>query len=282
MPYNHASEIGDVWKHLPLCEILKIEKPLTYHESNSAYSGYTLSISPRVEYGVLKLLGLNNDVFMNSEYYHVLKRNGIDNLRYTGSPGLAMEVLSNRAQYYFHDIEREALEDVEAFAQEKGLSDFVKTICGDSICAFTDNNYVFGKDDFLFLDPYTPFDVNDINLSFFDIFTKGIARRSKTLLWYGYESLSGQKHIFECLEHLSKEHKVEIWSFDIWLKSMNTHGCEINPGVPGCGLACVHLSKGSINIMKKYLSLIESCYMDATYCGHDATLLAKINTFTHL
>ena len=26
MPYTHAGEIGDVWKHLPLCEILKIEK----------------------------------------------------------------------------------------------------------------------------------------------------------------------------------------------------------------------------------------------------------------
>ena len=119
MPYNHAGEIGDVWKHLPLCEILKIEKPIKYHESNSAYSGYTITANPKTEYGVLKPLGLNNDEFMNSEYYKVLKKNGIDNLRYTGSPGLAMEILSDGARYFFHDIEREALDDVEAFAKRK-------------------------------------------------------------------------------------------------------------------------------------------------------------------
>ncbi|OQB53993.1 MAG: hypothetical protein BWX97_00288 [Firmicutes bacterium ADurb.Bin146] len=37
MPYNHAGEIGDVWKHLPPCDILTIESPIRYHESNSAY-----------------------------------------------------------------------------------------------------------------------------------------------------------------------------------------------------------------------------------------------------
>jgi len=43
MSYTHSGEIGDVWKHLPLCEILKIEVPLTYHETNSAYASYTIS-----------------------------------------------------------------------------------------------------------------------------------------------------------------------------------------------------------------------------------------------
>lgn len=38
MPYSHYGEIGDVWKHLPLCFFLTEEKPTVYVESNSAFS----------------------------------------------------------------------------------------------------------------------------------------------------------------------------------------------------------------------------------------------------
>jgi 23S rRNA (adenine2030-N6)-methyltransferase len=279
MPYNHACEIGDVWKHLPLCEILRNEKPLKYHESNSAYSGYTISVNPKIEYGVLKPVGLNSNVFINSEYYEVLKKNGIDNLHYTGSPGLAMEILSDKARYYFHDIEREALDDVEAFALHKGLHEYVKTFCGDSIRAFIDKDYLVDENDFIFLDPYTPFDLNEIGFNFFEIFIKAITSRSKTLLWYGYESLNGQQRILEWFRFLARENKVKIWSFDVWIKSMGAHGCEINPGVPGCGLACANLSKESITAIKRYLKFIEDCYSNATYCGFDATLLTEVNTY---
>jgi hypothetical protein len=40
MPYNHAGEIGDIWKHLPICDILAIEKPRRYVETNSATRTY--------------------------------------------------------------------------------------------------------------------------------------------------------------------------------------------------------------------------------------------------
>ena len=61
---------------------------------------------------------------------------------------------------------------------------------------------------------------------------------------------------------------------------MDAHGCEINPGVPGCGLACAYLSSESIDILKKYLKLIEGCYVDATYNGNNAVLLTEINKFS--
>jgi len=276
MPYKHAGEIGDVWKHLPLCEILKIESPLRYHESNSAYSGYTISANPKTEYGVLKAIGLNDNEFMNSIYYAALKKNGIDNNRYTGSPGLAMEILSDKARYFFHDLEQEALNDVEAFALQRGLHEYVETFCGDSIRAFMDKDYLIDENDFVFFDPYTPFDKNDIGFNFFDIFDKAISAKSKTLVWYGYESLSGQRQILERLSESASKNNVEIWSFDVWLKNMDAHGCDINPGVPGCGLACAHLSDEAIAILKKQIKFMEDCYADATYCESEAVLLTKI------
>ena len=280
MPYNHAGEIGDVWKHLPLCDILRIEKPAKYRESNSAYSGYALSKKPQTEYGILKMLRLNHNEFMNSEYYSTLKKNGIDDFHYTGSPGLAMEILSDKARYFYHDLEQEALNDVESFALRKGLHEYVKTTCGDSVAAFMDKDYLIDENDFIFLDPYTPFDISEIpDFDFFDIFKKAITAKSKTMLWYGYESLTGQQKILEQLRIIACEKRVDIYSFDVWIKSMDAYGCEINPGVPGCGLACVYLSTESISILKKYLKLIDRCYANAIYCGNEAVLLTEINKY---
>jgi len=280
MPYNHAGEIGDVWKHLPLCDILKIEKPVMYHESNSAYSGYDISHKPQTEYGVFRMLGLDNHVFKNSEYYMTLKRNGIDNYRYTGSPGLAMEILSDKATYFFHDLEKEALNDVEAFAGRKGLGKYVKTFCGDSVSAFMDENCIIGEDDFIFLDPYSPFDIGLNGLNFFDVFNKAVAAKSKVLLWYGYENLTGRRLISERLKRVAYENKADVFSFDVWIKSMDADGCKINPGVPGCGLACAYMSNESVAMLEKYLFLIKNCYAGAAYCGNEAALLTGINKYS--
>jgi len=279
MPYRHAGEVGDVWKHLPLCEILKIEKPLKYHESNAAYAGYAISENPKTGYGVFRALRWNSDVFHSSEYCSILKKNGIDGFHYTGSPGLAMETLLDKARYFFHDIEQEALDDIEAFAGRKGLRGYTKTYCGDSIRAFLDEKYLVDENDFLFLDPYSPLDKNGMGASFFDIFDKSIAAKSKTLMWYGYESLNGKDLIMRQLKRLANRNNVKISSFDAWQKSMDAHGCEINPGVPGCGLACAHLSSESIAALRLCLGFVADCYAHAAYCGNEAALFTGMNEF---
>ena len=114
--------------------------------------------------------------------YKVLKKNSVDNLRYTGSPGLAMEILSDSTQYFFHDIEREALDDVEAYARQKGLQKRISTYHCDSIRSFMANDYLVDENDFIFIDPYNPFDTNETGCNFFNVFQKAITAWSKTLL----------------------------------------------------------------------------------------------------
>ena len=57
MSYTHYGEIGDIWKHLPLCEFLANEKPRYYIESNSAYPVYELTPSWERDYGIYTILG---------------------------------------------------------------------------------------------------------------------------------------------------------------------------------------------------------------------------------
>jgi 23S rRNA (adenine2030-N6)-methyltransferase len=48
----HYGNIGDIWKHLPLAEILAIEAPSAYWESHAGSSHYALTHSPEREYGI--------------------------------------------------------------------------------------------------------------------------------------------------------------------------------------------------------------------------------------
>jgi hypothetical protein len=50
----HYAEIGDVWKHLPLAEVLQIEAPRRYLESHAGSSSYPLTPSLERNYGALR------------------------------------------------------------------------------------------------------------------------------------------------------------------------------------------------------------------------------------
>ena len=52
----HYARIGDVWKHLPLAEVLAIERPCRYWESHAGSSSYPLTRSPERDYGVFLFL----------------------------------------------------------------------------------------------------------------------------------------------------------------------------------------------------------------------------------
>src|SRR5436309_1658093 len=43
---NHFAELGDVWKHLPLAEILRITPPRDYWETHAGSASYALTESP--------------------------------------------------------------------------------------------------------------------------------------------------------------------------------------------------------------------------------------------
>ncbi|EEY82508.1 hypothetical protein HMPREF0103_2727 [Bacteroides sp. 2_1_33B] len=51
--YTHFGKQPDVLKHLVLCEVLQIEKPQIYVETNSACAIYTMTHTPEQEYGII-------------------------------------------------------------------------------------------------------------------------------------------------------------------------------------------------------------------------------------
>ena len=55
---THFAELGDVWKHLPLAEVLRVNPPLHYWETHAGSAYYALTASPSRLHGVLRFLAL--------------------------------------------------------------------------------------------------------------------------------------------------------------------------------------------------------------------------------
>src|SRR6185369_7776308 len=94
MANHHFGEIGDVWKHLPLGEILAIEKPLAYWETHSGSATYAMDDAWTRDLGVGRFLrgAPNDDVLSKTGYYKLASMLAKDG-RYPGSPMLAMKLL---------------------------------------------------------------------------------------------------------------------------------------------------------------------------------------------
>jgi 23S rRNA (adenine2030-N6)-methyltransferase len=113
----HYGKIGDIWKHLPLAEILARESPSRYWESHAGSSHYALTHSPERDYGIFyfarhasQLEVLNQAVYTQLLRGH--ERNGELSL-YPGSPLLAMTVLQpHRSTFVFCDTDPASLSTI--------------------------------------------------------------------------------------------------------------------------------------------------------------------------
>lgn len=280
MPYRHAGEIGDIWKHLPLCDILAIEQPLRYIETNSAFPYYILPEKPQLDYGVHFLMkkAEMKPSLIDSAYYKALQSFQENPLtHYIGSPGLAMTILKDIAhQYIFCDLELEPLAQIHSFSDGLGIGGNVVTVHGDSIDFGFRLMSELTKDDLMFLDPYQPFDHNAAGSSFFDLFIALAKGGYRCVLWYGYDTLPGKAQIASSLNHAMTRIECEkhrLKGVNVFLKSLQTDKVSINPGVPGCGILIANLSESSAERLSIFSEELVAIYKNVRYAGADGELM---------
>lgn len=257
MSYVHYGRIGDVWKHLPLCEFLVNEKPRYYIESNSAFPIYNLTHSPERDYGIYTILNSisDSDILSKSAFYRTLSQynENIPNInKYLGSPGLAMNILKDSAKkFIFCDIEENTLDTIRRYALELGLADRVKTYKNDSLKTLYSQFNKFSSNDFIHIDPYLAFDPNDDGKTFFDLFLDSTKKGIKTMLWYGYENNYQKKCLYNQMKKkfasAGIKNNNDIFSIELFLSSIQENNIIVNPGVVGCGILISNLSQKSIN-----------------------------------
>lgn len=276
MPYTHAGEIGDVWKHLPVCELLRAHRPQRYFETNAAAATHTLAWTPRVAYGVQTLLRQPREVTDSFAYPALL--HGVELPRlgvYPGSAAQAMLLLGDTAAYRLHDTCPDALATYPDWAQALGLADRVYTVQGDAIAAFLAGGETFGPGDFVLIDPYAPLDRNEAGQTFLDVFAAVSRSGAATVLWYGYDSLAQQGVIRAMLAAHAQEAAIPLHAWEVWQVGMTLEGCAQNPGVPGCGIAVCGASDAALEAVARCHACVLSAWASVRYEGYAAPLLGE-------
>ncbi|MFO8020781.1 MAG: 23S rRNA (adenine(2030)-N(6))-methyltransferase RlmJ [Promethearchaeia archaeon] len=282
MGYKHYGNIGDIWKHLPLCSFLTNEEPRFYIETNSARPIYRLNHNPAREYGVYTFFRRveNSTLLSNTNYVKLIQnlpdnQNGLNT--YLGSPGLAMKILSSVSEkFIFFDIENKPLEAIQKFSENLNLKTIIETHCKDSIIGSYELLEKLTKQDFIHFDPYHAFEKGKDYLSYFDVFLEATKRDIKCMLWYAYFTLKEKREITEKLQILLNKHNIDIKKkkikdIEIYLEIIQEENILVNPGVLGCGILVSNLSNNSLqhfdDLSDELVSLYKATTLFDTYQG---------------
>jgi 23S rRNA A2030 N6-methylase RlmJ len=258
----HYARIGDVWKHLPLAEVLSIERPGRYWESHAGSSTYPLTRSPERDYGVFYFLEHANlsSALKSSAYRRLLEpcERGSTPPTYPGSPLIALKLLKGAGEHFvFCDVDGASLaniaEDARALRVSAGR---VRLVHGDGIPALEEELAGLAEGEasgtFLHVDPYRPLERERGGESPLGLFARAAEQGVGCMLWHGFDSRDARAVVPDALRKRIAGH---AWYGEVCLHAEDLSEVGFDPGVLGCGVvvcnvgqealaACSHLGEG--------------------------------------
>lgn len=285
MANRHFGNIGDIWKHLPLAEILAVEKPQRYWESHAGSAEYALRPSPSRDYGVYYLLAHAGDSLYigGSSFLCLLEgaRTGDGPLAvYPGSPRIAMEILGSAAWYLFCDIDGASLRTIRQAARSLAVPvGRLKCAKADGVATLLKSALKLPQEQasstLVLIDPCAgdePFLRSGQRPSPMDLFSLLVVLGAKAILWYSFDSLGQRQSAWEAIRSSLGEHGVKpgtggLWSGEICLKAIRDAAPEFNPGVMGCGILCGNLSGEAVSASSRLGYELARVYSRASFPG---------------
>lgn len=278
MANTHYGQIGDVWKHLPLAEILSIEAPSIYWESHAGSAQYTLTHSAERDYGVFFFASnaSRSPALADSRYREILRhyeQRGRLTV-YPGSPLIAMLLLREGGRrFLFCDIDGESLSTIHESAGQLGLAEnAVRVVEYDGAATLQESLAAVSAADasatFVHIDPYDPFARSSDGLTPVDLFCRVSISRMKAMLWYGFHSLEQRERLLEDMRQAMATNGMvpeaqALWNGEIVLEVINDPEYDFDPGVLGCGVMCSNLSPDSLSACRRLGEGLESAYASA-------------------
>lgn len=275
MSYTHFGKQAEVWKHLPLCDVMLNEKPSVYIETNSAYAHYLLERTPEQEYGIFYFLekAKFNDELEKSEYYQ-LENSAMQKGYYLGSPALALSVFLNKIDnYVFFDIDNEALKNISQFSAKLGLSDKIEVKNQDSRIGLYNLIKSLPQSTLIHFDPYEIIEPASNGYSYLDLFIEASNLGLKCFLWYGFNTLEEKTQLNEIIK--SKVLKSSSKNFlckELIMEIISEESIPYNPGILGSGLLTSNLSQASLDIIEKHSRLLVDLWRNSKYRDYKGNL----------
>jgi 23S rRNA A2030 N6-methylase RlmJ len=255
MANKHFGNIGDIWKHLPLAEILAIEGPRAYWESHAGSARYALTHCHERDYGIFGFLKrASRSELLSSCRFRLLldelKSGGASLGVYPGSPLIAMMVLGDGPSYLFCDLDGDSLATVGERARSLEITaGRLRCVQDDGAATLLEGLGRMPGDDagqtLIFIDPF------EIEPSSLALFSRAAALGTKVLLWYSFDSSAEQESLRQLVGSSVTHHGAEgavsrLWFGEVHLRDLDRPDPGFNPGVRGCGIVCANLSDRAV------------------------------------
>jgi 23S rRNA A2030 N6-methylase RlmJ len=263
---RHYAKIADVWKHLPLAELLAVERPTRYLESHAGSAQYPLTASPERDYGVRWFLdhAEASPATAGSAYrrlLHGLPGRGGYPVNYPGSAMIAMLLIQRDASYLLCDTDADSIASLKEGAAQAGLTGQTQILHGDGRAAIW-HEAVKAPD----LRGWT------VHIDPFDAFSMGVsggpsavelARRLAdrgvvVSYWYGYEDPSREMWAWDEIGAPVRRRARSLWCGDVRLAEPET-----DSGIVGCGVLLANATAESIGRCEQLGQGLENVYRDA-------------------
>lgn len=258
---RYYGNIGDVWKHLVLAELLALEPPKRYWETHAGSACYPLTHSPDRDYGVYRFIERAAGVpeLAESRYAAELGRlaaDGVAPASFPGSALLAMRMLGDGAEYLLCDLDPESVASLREAAAELGLSEHEAVREADGMTTVVEEARRLkdeSEDVIVTIDPFQPFEIAG-GISALELAAGLIEDDFRVIYWYGYDTPEQRTYPMGVLREYAREAGTSVWCGDLMLVATAGHseqeveqllaGAE-GPGA-GCGVVCGNFSQASL------------------------------------
>jgi len=286
MANRHFGNIGDIWKHLPLAEILALELPHNYWESHAGSASYPLVPSPERAYGVSGFLERagRREQLAGSRFSLLLddlagKSPTLD--RYPGSPLIAMMTLGAGASYLFCDLDGASLLTLEESARSLGIAPgHVRCVARDGVAtvlqAASRLSRAEAAQTLVLIDPFdlelppggSPAGESAAGPGPVELLWQMATLGARAILWYGFDSShqrqARRERIMRAFSDPGGETSAtSLWVGEISLRSLDRTSSACFPGLGGCGIACANLSEEAIATCSELGRELAASYEDA-------------------
>jgi len=268
MANRHFGELGDVWKHLPLAEVLRLNPPRHYWETHAGSAAYTLTDSPARLHGALRFRARAPADPELAECSYLAALRAVPGV-YPGSPSLAMRALGYDAHYLFCDTDPESAQSLREAGAHIGVrvveEDGVSTIRREATSAAVSPSEVL-----VLIDPYEPHErlrpdgMTPVELAAFLI---GCGYR--LFYWYGYDSIDERGWASEEISRLVPG--VDLWCGDVTIPSPFVY--PERSGVWGCGVVLANMTSTEVQMCARLGKALERISADDVLPGNEPARL---------
>lgn len=275
MANSHFGEIGDIWKHLPLAEILAVEQPSRYWESHAGSASYPLSRSWQREYGIYYVLDhVSSSPALAASRYHALvtAAPSVDGYpaSYPGSSTLAMSLFGRSvSEYVLCDLDPDSIASLQRAAQSAGIADLAWCIQDDGLATLWERAAATADEEaaktLVHIDPFQPYAADGRSgLSAIDLCCELAGRGYRVVYWYGLELPEERGWAWRVIAPRLAGSVRSLWLGEISLTVLEGPDLPPNPGVRGCGVVCANISQPAINACQQLGNALVDVYGDAS------------------